>query len=53
MCVTLRYIHSVMDRDIVDIVVLCLCDTQIGFDLEKKWPKKESICSYETNMLKI
>ena len=43
MCVTLH-------PDIVD-QVLCLCDIQIGFDLEKKWPKKVSICGSETNML--
>ena len=36
--------------DIVD-QVLCLCATQIGFDLEKKVAQKVSICGSETNML--
>ena len=45
----LRFIHSVMDRSILD-KVLCLCATQIGFDLEKR-PKKVFICGSETNML--
>ena len=43
MCVTLH-------PDIVD-QVLCLCDTQIRFDLEKKWPKKVYICDSKTTML--
>ena len=46
MCVTLH-------PDILDQVV-CLCDIQIGLDLEKKGHKKVSIFGYETNMfLKI
>ena len=38
-----------MDGDIVD-QVLCSCDTQIGFNLEKS-SKKGSIYGSETNML--
>ena len=45
----LGFIHSVMNGDIVGLV-LCSCDTQIGFGLEKR-NKKVSNCGSETSLI--